>query len=537
MIKKSKMFYTEKTKRQKRRKSLPQKLFAISKPIHKYAGLALGIFLIWMSLSGILLNHPGLIADISVPKWLVPGHYHLENWNRSSLVDADYFADNPSEIYIGGRQGVWLSENYGKSFRPMMDGAFPESRYLRKTRDILAYKINRKQILFAATAGGLFAYQEGSWQRMITDDEREDFRKIINTGKELLAFTKNRIYKSQLDEIKFERLKTSRSEKENKMTLVEFFFELHGGGAWGLPGKIIYDITGIAVIFLSLSALYIWVFPKRWKPEFLQKPHLRRLFKYLFKYHLKIGIIFAVILLLIAATGLFMRPPLIVALLDGSVPKKYYPGIRHESPWHRKIRNAMHDKRNNKIIIDATDGYWTAPDDFSQPFDKEAPPVAIFPMGATVFNVDKNGDYLIGSFLGLFRIDHDNGEINDVINGDEVKIENAARPGDNMVTGYFCLPDGEYVNTHYQGLKKLDGDNTKFIMPELMKKDYRMPLWNYMFELHNGRIFKGFIGGWYILFVPVGALLFLFISFTGVFDWAFIKLKGRAARKRGSPGK
>jgi hypothetical protein len=51
-------------------------IFKISKWLHKYIGLALILFLMWMSLSGVLMNHPDLIAGIYVPRLLVPLQYH-----------------------------------------------------------------------------------------------------------------------------------------------------------------------------------------------------------------------------------------------------------------------------------------------------------------------------------------------------------------------------------------------------------------------------------------------------------------------------
>ncbi|MFP4527471.1 MAG: PepSY-associated TM helix domain-containing protein [Candidatus Kapaibacterium sp.] len=513
----------------KKQSAILRRLFAVSRPIHKWAGLVLALFLVWMSISGILLNHPGMISGISVPKSLVPPQYHLDNWSRSALTDAAYFEGRPDEIYIGGRMGIWESRDSGRSFRPFMNGEFPESAYYRKTRDILATDLPGGDIIFAATSGGLYAMFDGKWQELIGG---EDFKKVMIAGDRLLAFSENFIYQSGFDNIDFKKIETSRHEPDKRITLIDLFFELHGGHAWRLPGRLLYDLAGIVIIFLSISAIYIWIFPRKWKPKFLQKPDFRRLFKYFFKYHLKLGIIFAFVIFLIAGTGLFMRPPLLVALIGGSIPAEYYPGIRHDNPWHSRIRNAMHDPHENRIIIDATDGYWTAPDDFSAPFRKSEPPVAIFPMGATVFLTLEGGDYLIGSFLGLFRIDRESGEITDKIAGGEAKIGSSARPGDNLVTGYFRFGDEEYVNTHYSGLLSLNGETDKFQMPREMSESYRMPLWNFMFELHNGRIFNDIIGGWYILVIPLGSLLFLLIALTGVFDWIVIKLKRRAARNQ-----
>jgi len=53
-----------------------------------------------------------------------------------------------------------------------------------------------------------------------------------------------------------------------------------------------------------------------------------------------------------------------------------------------------------------------------------------------------------------------------------------------------------------------------------------MPLWNWLFEIHNGRFFKDLIGEWYILIVPLGSLLFVLITLSGVYDWIHIRIRG-----------
>ena len=53
-----------------------------------------------------------------------------------------------------------------------------------------------------------------------------------------------------------------------------------------------------------------------------------------------------------------------------------------------------------------------------------------------------------------------------------------------------------------------------------------MPFWNFLFELHNGRIFKGMLGSFYILIIPLGGIIGLLILLSGIFDYWFIKSKG-----------
>ena len=512
----------------KRRKSLLRGFFNFSKALHKYIGLILLLFLAWMSFSGIFMNHPNAIGDISVDKSIVPGHYHLSNWNRSTLTDAAYIDE--STAFFSGRQGIWKSTDGGRTFADYMDGNFPGSPYWKKTRDIHLDKANNR--LFAATAAGLFTadINTGDWRKIPAEEKYEDFKKIVDAGGRLLAFSKSHIYElSQVGALS--EIKTARHEPEPQMSMVDLFFELHGGDAWGLPGKLIYDAAGLITIFLCISAFYIWFYPKKlkWFKGKAKKRTSR--FKIFYKYHLKLGIWSAFILLIIAGTGLFMRPPLLVALVGEHFPMKYYPGIRHDNPWHDKIRNAMYDPVDDEIIIDATDGYWVGDASLEGDFRKQEPPIPIFPMGATVFEVKENGNYLIGSFIGLHSISRETGRIRDVISSRDTAISESesVRPGDHMITGYFETHSGErFVTTHNAGLFPVNAASAgRFKMPDRIAEEYRMPLWNYMFEIHNARFFEGIIGNWYIIVVPFGSLLFIILILTGIYDWIFDKIVKR----------
>ena len=79
-----------------------------------------------------------------------------------------------------------------------------------------------------------------------------------------------------------------------------------------------------------------------------------------------------------------------------------------------------------------------------------------------------------------------------------------------------------YIATHLEGLKNLKGEPVKiFEQPKIMN-EIKMPLWNWNFELHNGRILKFIIGKYYILLVPFSAILFFLVILSGLYDWIFI---------------
>jgi hypothetical protein len=488
-----------------------------------------------MGLSGILLNHPSLISDLSVPGWLVPSQYRVQDWNRSRLINLVYSQRNPNIAYAAGKEGVWKTADGGSSFQPMTDG-FPSSRFYRKTNHVLLWEED-SSLLFAGTDCGLFVcdLQDESWQRVSLGEETERVLKILMVRGQLVAFTSSHAYvcSQPAAELQFRRLPLLREEDSQQVSLVRLFFDLHGGSAWGLPGRLLFDFTGLVLVFLSVSGFYIWYFPvkrrTRGKAPTPSPEKSNRLLLWLFfKYHLKIGIWIAVILSIIGVTGLFMRPPMLALLADGFISRTWYPGLLPPNPWDEKIHNALCDTVEDRIIIEATDGFWSGPADFNGSFVHQDLPVPVFVMGTTVFRPYGTAGFLVGSFNGIFHLERASGKVVDLLAGGEPVNVSSVRTTEFMVTGYFKTPQGEeFITTHEQGLMPLGNAklNGRLTMPSEIIENYRMPMWNYLFELHNGRIFKDVFGELYILIIPLGAVFLTLVTLSGTYDWVYLRLR------------
>lgn len=508
-------------------------IFKISKFLHKWVGLVLAAFLVWMSISGILLNHPELISNIDVAKILLPEQYHVENWSRSSLINLLSSKKQGNIKFIGGYQGVFISNDDGYNFKEFMQGEFPSSAYYRKTKSILLIEKNEKEYLLAGTYNGLYELELGKnyWKKINLPDNDLRIVKLLEYKNKLYVFSESDCFISDKNNYNFKLQKLEKADKEKYLTLLELFFELHNGELWGISGKLIWDAAGLVIIFLSIGAVYIWIFPGR-KRKLRKKgisvsDNSKKIFKVFYKYHLKLGIWLALILFIIAFTGLFLRPPFIAAIMDGKVSSKMIPSILSDNLFHNRIRNAMIDKLNNRIVIDAKDGVWTSDSTNLFEFREAAIPVPIFAMGATVFESDTDGNLYIGSFAGLYKIDQKALILYDMINGGNNFSTNISRPSENLVTGYFKDEyDNEYISTHYLGLQQISGTENKmrYLMPQSSMDNYKLSLWNYLFEIHNARIFADWIGNFYILVIPLSSLMFLLIIISGTWDWIYKKL-------------
>ncbi|MCG8476022.1 MAG: PepSY domain-containing protein [Cytophagales bacterium] len=513
-----------------RKKGWAKRLYQFSKATHKYIGIGLSVFLLWMSASGIILNHPDWFASFGVHKSLVPGEYHPQHWNRGTMNQAAFIGQDT--VIFGGKQGVWMSTDGGKSFRSVMSEAFSSSPYFKKTNALLYLK--EKQTLMVGTFGGLWAFHLPSlaWRKINLSEAHPHIVKLLRRNDQLLAFSKSHVYGAEISGFNFKKLSMKQAPRES-MDLITYTFALHSGWLWGMPGRLVYDLVSLVLIFLTVTALYI-TFRKTKK----KKPKPKRsnkLLAFCIRQHTKIGVWVLAFLLVIGATGIFMRPPLLIALVNGEVPTAWVPGYMLENPWYHSIRNAVYDGKNDRIIIDTTEGLYAGKADLSEEFRPVSWDVNIFVMGASVMEQQSNGRFLVGSFYGLF--DYKEGEpfAQDVLTKKKVEpYKSMERPSQFMTTAYFQTPDSvRYLNTYGMGIIPIDRpkDRTLFPMPEEIRDNYRMPLWNYMFELHNARLLRPVFGKWVILFIPLTGLLFLFICFSGLYEYLYRNRKKLSLRR------
>ncbi len=477
-----------------------------------------------MSLSGVLLNHSNLISKFSVANFLVPDSYRPNNWNRSTIkniLNTKQLKNDSLLLY--GNQGVFISDNKGKGIKAYMVGEFPTSPRLKRTNYILADTVFNR--LLAATNGGLFICnkQSDKWNKVASLQNHDDLLKIFIKDSYVLVISKSALYLSEhKQDLQFERLLPNKTEKEETASLIALFFALHDGSILGLPGKILWDIVAIIMFFLCLSAFYLWFYPKKWKRNYKRKKHRankkeKNNYAFFLKYHKQLGKYSAIILLIIIFTGMCLRPPLIMLLFKGQVSKKWLSAVENTNPWHHKIRNALYDSSSDKLVLDCSDGIWAGHITDNPTFEKQDINLPIFAMGATVFCEEQPNQWLIGSFGGLFSYNTKTKATKSLLDVEQPKGK--GRPSSILVTGYIQAPDNNrYVLGHYKGLCNLKGKPKPNViqMPQSITQNYRMPLWNFFFELHNARIFKGILGGFYILIIPLGGLLSLLMLLSGI---------------------
>ena len=235
----------------KTRKSLWRFLFKF----HRYTGLSVAIFIVILTITGILLNHTEELE--------LDSHY------VTSRTILDWYGIKPTEIKIAFKTDKqWIVQIDGQIFlgqQPVLKKSqtllgivatdsfyllgFPDTLILLSPEGGLIEQI-RKSVTRIAISGGQTVFIESENQIFFSDDGlltwKKTDQKNINWSQplKLPENIKQKIRQKSLNRIiPYERL----------------MLDIHSGRFFGQYGGIIMDIAGILFILLAISGGWIWL--------------------------------------------------------------------------------------------------------------------------------------------------------------------------------------------------------------------------------------------------------------------------------------
>ncbi|MDZ7740683.1 MAG: PepSY domain-containing protein [Bacteroidota bacterium] len=503
-----------------------------SRWLHKWLGLIFSLFFIFWAVSGIVLNHRNTFSPLDVNRDLLPAEYAYDNWNLGAVKGAEKLG--PDSVLIYGNTGIWLADNEFENFRDFSEG-FPAGIDNKKISSVLMTKSGK---LFAGTFFGLFKFDEDNqqWIKIHLPAYEERITGLREKGDSLVVITRSFLWFGLVNNCVYDWHKLTLPPPEgfdNKVGLFRTLWVIHSGEIYGLPGKLIIDFVGLVFIFLSLTGLLYFfmpsIFRQRKKKNKSIKKHAR-LNKWSLKWHNKIGVWLVAILIINTIAGMFLRPPLLIPIANAKVDKIKYTSLDNPNPWFDKLRDVIWDKDLERWIIGTNEGIYYSDDDFQSELKvfPVQPPVSV--MGINVFEKTGRGEYLVGSFSGLFRwIPSMNYVENYVSKSTRIDFNPDGPPlGQQIVSGYLESPSGrEYYFDYDRGALPINSMQSFVPMPPEIK-NLPMSLWNVMLEVHTARFFQFLFGDFYILFIPLFGIFSLAILVTGLVIWlkAYWRRKG-----------
>ena len=486
------------------------------------------MFALLFALSGITLNHRNIISSVDISrKWMPPG-YQYNNWNQSGLRSSLPVGNDSLLIY--GNIGAWLATDGLSNFHDYNHG-FPEGIDKRKIYSIVKFKDQ----LVAGTHFGLYinTLKPNVWQQIVMPKGEERISDLSVKGDTLLVLTRDYLFFTT-DLIQLKQLNLPPPNGYvHKIGLFLTLWELHSGELFGFVGMLFVDLLGIVLIFLSLTGVLHFLFPKwishlkRQKKSYEAPLSLKR---WNLKWHNQIGYLFAIFLIVNTTAGMFLRPPLLIPISSSQIGIIPYSHLDTDNPWLDKLRRVVWNESLQKYIFYTSDGFFFADKQLSN----ELVPVANQPMvsimGCNVLEPLDRELYLVGSFSGLFVWNPVSGNVLDYFTGMPAEApQGLGRPvGQNMVAGYLKDNRGRsYWIDYNMGVIAADGGIPFPKMPAGILANTPISLWNAALEVHTGRIFEHLIGPFYLLYVPLMGLTILIVLISGFLVWWFAYKKNQ----------
>jgi hypothetical protein len=484
---------------------------------HKWGGIILAFFLLIFSISGIIMNHRNVFSPFDISRSLLPKNYHYENWNLAAIKGG---ISTGEHYLLYGNLGIVKTDSSLQTFEPVhLDSKKGIDR--KKTFKVIKSSTGR---IYSASLSGLH----------ISDDLGLTWIKIELAGTshpvdiseyqgKIYVLTRSEVFRLNSEsKIEEKIIPGTPDGYPNTIGLFRTLWEIHSGEFLGLGGKLLVDLMGLNLIFLSLSGLLYFVAPtllRRMQGQV--KKRFARINRVNLKWHNWIGLYAGFFLLMTTITGMFLRPPLLIPIANVEVGKLKYTHLDHPNPWYDKFRTLHINPTNGQVVLGTNEGIYTSDTSFSTVISPPAqPPVSV--MGINVLEQLKGNNYLVGSFNGLYAWNPENGFVFDYLENEfyTPQPQRGSPISKNMVSGYFNpTSTTEILFDYNRGAINLSKNQHQWIeMPENLTNT-PMSIWNLALELHTGRIFESILGDFYILFIPLAGLNILLLLVSGILVW------------------
>ncbi|MDO4163817.1 MAG: PepSY domain-containing protein [Bacteroides sp.] len=464
---------------------------------HKWFGLCISFFMLMFCLSGIVLNHRSLVADMNVSRKYLPTRYHYDRWNNGLLRGTLPYtgADSMPSILIYGSGGLWQTHADASSITDFNRG-LPRGADYRNIRRVVSTPSGS---LFAVSPFGLYRCgADGCWTTVslpLEGDERLTDIEIM--GDTLVVVSRSYLYLSIAPYTDFHKIQPDTPDGyDGRVSWFRTVWLLHSGELFGTVGKLVVDGIALILILLCLTGLACWCLPgctKRLRSRHRTTVGTTRLTRFSLLWHNRIGRWTIVLTLLICLTGWCLRPPVMIPLVMNKM--KPLPGtlLSNPNPWHDRLRLLRYDEACGDWLLSTSEGFFalSLPEGTVKRLT-DTPPVSV--MGLNVLQKDMAGRWLCGSFSGLYVWDRQQCTSTDYFTHVSAPTKSGAPFGQQAISGFSSdFAAGPFPVGYGEGTEAIPQPEELSTLP--------MSLWNAALEVHSGRIYIGSAATLFFIFV------------------------------------
>lgn len=451
---------------------------------HKWLGIILAPFVILFCLSGIVLNHAKLFQGIDISRTLLPSEYRYSQWNQGLLRGTQKWR---TKVLIYGNAGIWAKDKDADTITDFNHG-LPKGADLRNVRGMT---VMPNGSLYAMSQRHLYRLNPHSvWEQVdILQGKHEKLSDITQKGDSLIITGRSYVYLSRYPYHDFQKITLTKTDKDKgKVSLFRTIWLLHGGGLFGMAGKLFVDAVGLILLFLSISGVYYSFAPRS------RSSLAKRTKRGLITWHNKLGRGAMFFLLLLTITGWMLRPPALIAIASAKIPPIPFSSMDSDNPWNGCLRSLRYDEDKADWLLCTSDGFYSLRHLGDTPQrEKVQPPVSV--MGINVEQHTHRNAWLIGSFSGMYVWDRAHQSVTDYFTRQKVQSVSGSPFGSHAIAGFSSdLDDADMVVDFKKG-------NSRLRMPDSMTT-LPMSLRNVCIEVHTGRIFT---------FLGMASLFYIFL--------------------------
>jgi len=467
-------------------------------------------------LSGVALNHRSDIRHIDVSRNIMPDAYRYDKWNNGLMRGTLTY--NTSAVYIPGlfiygNAGIWHCDKGGARCTDFNRG-LPEGADERNVRGMVQTPTGK---VFAVTPTTLYCHgRHTGWRPTPLRTEKDErLSDVTVSGDTLVAVGRSCLYVSLPPYSTFRRIRLKASgDYDGRATLFQTVWTLHNGKMFGKAGQLFVDLMAVLLMTLSVTAATALFMRSDSRKVLLRNANKRLRSATVMMLHRRLGKTTIILTLFTCVTGWMLRPPLMLLLTSLRTPAMPCTTLHSANPWHDKLRMLRHDDTTGEWLISTSEGFYSMKtlDDTPEKME-HTPPVSL--MGLNVWQKNGQGQWLAGSFSGMYVWDRSKNEITDFFTGETVS-GTAARPfGQHPTSGYSSDFAGKAFAVDYR--KGTDAIRQPAEMSELP-----MALWAVAQEIHTGRIFT---------LLGTGSVMYVFVA-GGIVAGALCTGARIASRKR-----
>ena len=481
--------------------------------LHKWGGLILTFFILMFCLSGIVLNHRKAFVNCQINSRWLPERYTPSQYN-SGIVKGTLRLDG-NRLLAYGSAGVWLTDRDFHRFTDYNAG-LPKGIDGRNVSRVVIAKDGR---MWCAAQYDLYVHDGKRWVPVPLpgNDERLTDVALDKDSLQAVALTRSAVYTASGPDGAFERRYIGTPQGyTSKASLFKTFWLLHSGALFGLPGRLLVDTVALVMIFLCFTGIFLFFWPQAIRRTRNKDavPHRVAAWKWNRRWHNRLGYYTLVLTLLVTVTGMCLRKPLSAPLAKVKTALVPVSLQGQHNVWFDKLRGIRWDAQSDRWLVCTSEGFVQADEHFAeaplQLSPKQTPKVSA--MGVTVWEEERPGEWLVGSFSGLYRWDSATGTVTGWAAGEPAASDTPPSGKSKLrVSGYSrdLRTADEVVFDYYKGapaLSPMSGPLTR----------QAVPLWRVALDIHVGRFYAPLLGPLSDEFVFFSGLLITVILLSGL---------------------